>query len=125
MSEAPAVLDPQRAQVWRVEFDPSRGAEIRKTRPAVVLNVATAGRLPLRVIVPLTEWHPAFAKSFWHIRIDDTASNGLTKPSSADAFQVRSFSIERFVEQIGTLDVEQMDSIAQAVAVVVGAMEAT
>ncbi len=124
MSQASETPNPQRGQVWRVEFDPSRGAEIRKTRPAVVVNVATAGKLPLRVIVPLTEWHPAFARTFWHVRIDDAPANGLTKPSSADTFQVRSFSVERFVEQIGTLEAAQMDAIARAVAVVVGAMEA-
>ncbi len=125
MSETPenTLPNPQRGQVWRVEFDPSRGAEIRKTRPAVVVNVGTAGRLPLRVIVPLTEWHPAFARAFWHVRINDTPENGLTKPSSADTFQVRSFSVERFVEQIGTLEASQMDAIARAVAVVVGAVE--
>jgi mRNA-degrading endonuclease toxin of MazEF toxin-antitoxin module len=36
---------------------------------------------------------------------------------------VRSFSVERFVEQIGTLEASQMDAIARAVAVVVGAVE--
>ena len=62
----PPLLNPQRGEVWHVEFDPARGAEIRKTRPAVVLNVMTAGKLPLRVIVPLTEWQPPFARAFWH-----------------------------------------------------------
>lgn len=112
--------NPQRGQVWRVEFDPARGAEIRKTRPAVVVNVGTAGRLPLRVIVPLTEWQPPFARAFWMVRVEPDAANGLTKTSAADTFQVRSFSLERFVEKIGTLTPDQMQAIAQALADVTG-----
>ncbi len=66
----PPLPDPKRGEVWRVEFDPARGDEIQKTRPAVVLNVPTAGKLALRVIVPLTGWHPVFAKAFgwWKFR---------------------------------------------------------
>ena len=113
--------DPQRGEVWRVEFDPARGDEIRKLRPAVVVSVATAGKLALRVIVPLTGWHPAFARTFWHTLIQSTQSNGLAKPSSADAFQVRSLSVERFTDKIGMLTNNEMDAIARAVAVVVNA----
>jgi mRNA interferase MazF len=113
-------LNPQRGEAWRVEFDPARGAEIRKTRPAVVLSVATAGKLPLRVIVPLTEWHPAFARTFWHVKIEPTALNGLSKTSAADTFQVRSFSTERFVEKIGVLTGGQIEAIARAAGEVLG-----
>ncbi len=119
---APPVLpDPQRGEVWRVDFDPSRGDEIRKSRPAVVVSVATAGKLALRVIVPLTGWHPAFARAFWHTRVEPTPDNGLTKESSADAFQVRSLSLERFTAKIGALTSEEMDAIARAIATVTGA----
>ncbi len=112
--------DPQRGEVWRVDFDPSRGAEIRKTRPAVVLSVSTAGKLPLRVIVPFTAWQPAFASAFWLVPVQGDVTSGLTKPSAADAFQMRSLSLERFTEKIGELTPTQMNAIAQAVAEVVG-----
>ncbi len=108
--------------MWQVNFDPSRGDEIRKNRPAVVVSVATAGKLALRVIVPLTGWHPAFARAFWHTRIAPTPANGLTKTSSADAFQVRSLSLERFTEQIGALTPNEMDAIALAIAIVTGTL---
>jgi mRNA interferase MazF len=116
--------EPKRGEVWRVNFDPARGAEIQKTRPAVVVNVATAGKLPLRVIVPRTGWNPVFSKVFWMVQVEPTSTNGLTKASAADAFQVRSFSTERFVGKIGELTGEQMDAIAKAVAQVVGASTA-
>ena len=52
MSTAPT---PSRGEVWLVDFDPAVGAEIQKVRPALVISVDSVGRLPLRMIVPVTE----------------------------------------------------------------------
>ncbi len=39
-------------EIWLINLDPSVGAEIKKTRPAVIVNDNTLGRLPLKIIVP-------------------------------------------------------------------------
>jgi mRNA interferase MazF len=49
---------PSRGEVWDIRFDPSVGAEIQKIRPAVVISLDSIGRLPLRIVVPITEWKP-------------------------------------------------------------------
>ena len=51
----------QRGEIWLINLDPTIGAEIRKTRPAVIVNDDEMGILPLRVIVPITEWKEQFA----------------------------------------------------------------
>jgi mRNA interferase MazF len=112
---------PQRGEIWTIQFAPSIGAEIRKHRPAVVCNLDSVGRLPLRIVVPLTDWQPTFGSRPWFVNIAASASTGLIKDSGADAFQVKSVSENRFVRRIGTVSDDQMDEIAAAIALCVGA----
>lgn len=46
----------KRGEVWLLNLDPTVGAEIRKTRPVVIVNDNALGKLPLKIIVPLTDW---------------------------------------------------------------------
>jgi mRNA interferase MazF len=103
-----------------VRFDPSIGAEICKLRPAVVCSVDSVGRLPLRIVVPLTDWQPTFARLPWIVPVPATAATGLTKDSGADAYQVKSLSERRFVTRLGTVAPDQMDEKAAAIALCVG-----
>ena len=38
----------KRGEVWQINLDPTVGSEIRKTRPAVIVNDDAVGVLPLR-----------------------------------------------------------------------------
>lgn len=110
----------KRGEVWDVNFDPQQGAEIGKTRPAVVISEDAIGRLPLRIVVPITEWDDRYGGYCWFVYIAPTSGNGLTKESGADAFQVKSISEKRFVRRRGTLTADQLDDIAAAIAICVG-----
>ena len=113
--------NPQRGEVWYVNFDPSAGAELRKLRPAVVVSVPEVGRLPLRIVVPITDWKPAYATYPWFVEVPASAHNKLHKNSGADAFQVKSVSEDRFVSYLGDLTAAQVDEIADTIALCVGA----
>ncbi len=112
---------PKRGEVWWINFDPSTGAEINKARPAVVVGVDSIGRLPLRLVVPITDWKPAYAGLPWFVELPPTSSNGLTKHSGADAFQVKSVSELRFIRRGGRITDQQVADIAEAIALCVGA----
>jgi mRNA interferase MazF len=104
-----------------VDFDPAVGAEIRKIRPAVVVSMDAIGRLPLRMVVPITDWKGQYAAFPWFVELPVSSSNGLIKHSGADAFQAKSVSEARFVRPIGAISPTQLDEIALAVALCVGA----
>jgi mRNA interferase MazF len=111
---------PKRGEIWRTDLEPTRGDEIRKTRPVVILSVAEIGKLNLRIVVPVTEWNERFSGYSWMVRLDPNPANGLTKPSAADAFQVRSLSIERLQEKVGELSAATVDAIVDAVVLCIG-----
>lgn len=77
----------RRSQVWLVTLDPTVGAEIQKRRPCVVVSHDLIGALPIRVVVPITEWQERFAGRVWSVRFVSDGRNGLTKDSVADALQ--------------------------------------
>lgn len=108
----------RRGEVWLINLDPTVGAEIKKTRPAVIVNDDAIGILPLKVIVPITEWKDRYAVAPWLVRLDPDAENGLDKPSAADAFQVRSVAQERFVQRLGKLSDIAMQEITRGLAAV-------
>lgn len=112
---------PSRGEIWLVNFDPASGAEINKVRPAVVASVNTIGKLPLRIVVPITDWKPQYEHYPWFVELPANARNGLAKDSGADAYQTKSLSLNRFVHQLGVVSAAQLDDIASAIALCVGA----
>lgn len=112
---------PKRGEIWLVDFDPAVGAEIRKVRPAVVISLDTIGRLPLRLVVPVTDWKGLYASFPWFVELPATPTNGLKKDSGADAFQTKSVSEQRLIRQLGTITAAQVDAVASAIALCVGA----
>jgi mRNA interferase MazF len=109
----------KRGQVWEIDLTPTKGAEMEKVRPCVVVSSDTLGVLPLRLVVPITEWNEGFSNHVWHVKIKPNLQNGLQKESSADAFQARSVSIERFITLKGSVSKDQLDDIVSAIGLVI------
>jgi mRNA interferase MazF len=91
-------------EVWMVAFYPKVGREIAKLRPAIVVSHDTIGRLPLKTLVPITDWKPNYAHYPWMLKIEPNETNGLSKASAIDCFQVKNFANGRFDEKIGSVD---------------------
>ena len=51
----------KQSEIWEINLSPTVGAEIKKKRPAVIINDDSIGVLPLRVIVPITQWKDKFS----------------------------------------------------------------
>jgi mRNA interferase MazF len=110
---------PVRGEIWLVALDPTIGSEIRKTRPAIVVSSDEIGRLPIKLVAPVTDWKDVFGRNAWHIRLEPNAQNGLAKVSAVDTLQLRGLDTQRFVRKLGTIEPSTMNRIAAAVALVV------
>jgi mRNA interferase MazF len=84
------------------------------------MSVNAIGRLPLRIVVPLTDWQPTFRQFPWFTPVPATPQNGLTKDSGADVFQVKSVSNTRLIRRLGSISDQQAYEIASAISLCVG-----
>ena len=105
----------KQSEIWLIDLDPTKEAEIQKKRPAIIVNDDRLGKLPLKIIVPITDWKDRYNIAPWMVKIEPTATNGLSKISSADCFQIRSLSQERLIEKLGSIDNTTLLKIKEAV----------
>ncbi|MBB4080383.1 mRNA interferase MazF [Lewinella aquimaris] len=113
----------RRGEIWLINLDPTVGAEIAKKRPALIINEDGVGKLPLRVIAPITNWKSHYNLVPWMVRLSSDEVSGLDKESAADIFQARSISTKRMISKLGDAIPEQMELAKRGVAVVFGLAE--
>jgi mRNA interferase MazF len=106
----------RQGEIWLISLDPTIGAEIKKTRPAIIVNNDALGKLPLKVIVPLTDWKNRYDVAPWMVKITPDKNNNLSKLSAADCFQVRSLSELRFAKRLGKIGIDQLEEIKTGLA---------
>ena len=105
----------KQGEVWLVEFFPQVGSEIAKLRPAIVVSHDEIGRLPLKTIVPITDWKSNYIHYPWMLQIKPNSTNGLSKISAIDCFQIKNFSNERFVEKVGDIDEPMVEKVHETI----------
>ena len=78
MAQARPLARPRRGEVYLVSFDPTVGAEIQKTRPAVILQNNIANRWsPITIVAAITSRfddrasfdHGELPKAMWRVRV--------------------------------------------------------
>ena len=93
---------------------------MQKVRPALIVNVDDLGKLPLKIIVPVTDWKERYAIALWMLKIVPNKENGLDKKSAIDCFQIRCVAQERLVKKIGNISFDELEEIKSKIAIVVG-----
>lgn len=110
-------LDVLRGELRMVDFEPVRGSEANKRRPAVIVSNdganATAAKLGRGVItvVPVTS---NVARVYPFQVALPARSSGLSRDSKAQAEQVRSIAVERVGERLGQLSPATLSELEDA-----------
>jgi len=110
----------RQGEIWLVNLDPAIGAEIKKTRPCVIVNDDSIGILPLKVIAPITEYKDRYENVPWMVILTPSHKNCLEKKSVIDLFQVRSVAEERLARLVGAIGRDQLVSVKAALKIVFG-----
>ena len=111
----------RQGEIWEINLSPTVGAEIKKKRPAVIINDDAIGILPLKVIVPITAWKDRYHGAIWMVRIEPDSENRLKKSSAIDTFQIRSISTKRLLMKIGSVSSKELDKVKKAIKAVIDA----
>jgi mRNA interferase MazF len=112
--------NPQRGEIWLVNFDPTEGNEIQKLRPAVVINRNFSNNLDLFIVLPITSWKEDFSGVSWLYKILPDETNHLDKVSTVNCYQIRTVSKTRLKKIIGKLAVDDVVEIVNAVGFCIG-----
>lgn len=93
-----------------IDFNPTIGDEIKKIRPAIIINGDFAVGLDLKIAAPITSWKSDFEKIWWLVKLKPTTKNGLNTESAVNCYQLRCVSVERIVKKIGC-EISELENI--------------
>ena len=119
MARAAEVRRPRRGDVYLVNFDPTIGAEVKKTRPAVVIQNDIGNRWsPITIVAAMTS---RFEDPLYPTEVLVKASEGgLAVDSVVLLNQLRSVDKARLVRRLGALKSQTVREIDRALLLSLG-----
>ncbi len=122
MARQQKITHPRRGEVYPVNFDPTLGAEIQKTRPALVVQNDIGNRhSPITIVAAITS---QFTESLYPTEVlVRPPEGGLTTPSVVLLNQIRSVDKRRLIRRLGSLRRETIRQIDHAIQISLGIME--
>jgi mRNA interferase MazF len=97
--------------IWLVNFDPSIGTEIRKTRPAMIISGTLFNQRRKVTILPITSSSPDSRLLPVVVTLEPDATNGLTTDSFVVCIDPMTFDKQRLVKQLGILNTDKIRQV--------------
>lgn len=112
----------KRGEIYLVNFDPTLGSEVQKTRPALILQNDTANQYsPITIVAALTS---KFDDNIYPTEVFiKSPEGGLGIDSVILLNQIRSIDKQRLVKRIGKLDSVTMIQVDYAIQISLGLVE--
>ncbi len=122
MAKATRLTYPHRGEVSLVNFDPTLGAEIKKTRPALILQNDIANRhSPITIVAAITS---QFDEPLYPTEVLIRATEGgLTVDSVVLLNQIWSLDKQRLVRCLGVIKPATMEQVEQALLISFGMVD--
>jgi mRNA interferase MazF len=109
----------KRGDVYWVSFEPAQGAEIKKTRPALIVQNDVANRYsPITIVAAISS---PFDETLYPTEVLVRApEGGLRSDSVVLLNQIRSIDRQRLVRRLGGLRAETMERVNRALQISLG-----
>ena len=109
---------PKRGEVYLVCLDPTIGAEINETRPAVIISNDICNQFSETItVIPITS---NIEKVFPFEALLSAKETGLSKKSKAKCNQIRTIDKRRVLKQLGKISPENIKEIEKALSIHLG-----
>src|SRR3989344_528612 len=122
MAKQPKIINPvssvipKRGEIYLVNFDPATGAEIRKTRPALILQNDIANRYsPITIVAAITSFSSGDGKTYPTEVFIGVSDGGLDNDSVPLLNQIRTIDKGRLVKKLGVLKDKTMAQVDKAI----------
>lgn len=117
-----AVASPRRGEVYLVNFDPTIGSEIKKTRPAVVVQNDVSNRHSAVTIVAAIS-SAGDSTPYPNEVFVKKGEGGLDNDSFVLLNQVRTIDRSRLIKKLGALKQGTVTSVDRAIEISMGLIE--
>lgn len=117
--EKEGVTFPRRGEIYLVGFDPTVGHEIRKTRPALIVQNDVSNRYSAITIVAAISSQfsdPPFPREV----VIDPEDSGLAKRSAVILNQIRSVDRQRLLKRLSSVSPRTMRRVDEALKISLG-----
>ena len=114
---------PKRGEIYLTALDPTIGREIRKTRPALIIQNDVSNRLSeVTIVAPITST-VRFPLNPVHVLIAGGQDTGLTVTSVAVFNQIRAVDRVRLIKRLGCIDGGTLKQVDEAIEISLGLVE--
>lgn len=119
MARKPTIMLPKRGEVYLVNFDPTIGSEIKKTRPALVVQNDISNEFsPITIVAAITS---EYDDNLYPTEVSiKPPEGGLTNNSVVLLNQIRSVDKKRLIKRLGKLTLTSMKQVERAIQISFG-----
>lgn len=112
----------KRGEVWLVNLDPTIGHEIKKSRPAVIIQNDLGNKYsPITIVAPLTSQNLEKVYPFEVLLLKKNL--GLEKDSKVLLNQIRAIDKRRLLRRFGKVDTETLGEIDESIKISLGLVQ--